>query len=99
MPISMSLIIEEYMGFCRIWDEHVVKAKTPEQKQEAVAMTIDAPVYRAKEPGSFSAEASAGKTHAVGDFGRESFQGVGSGGCPIPPTADWKNKNKDDYDR
>ncbi len=34
---------------------------------------------RAKEPGSFSAEASAGKTHAVGDFGRESFQSVGSG--------------------
>ena len=29
-------IIEEYMGFCRIWDEHVLKAKTPEQKQEAV---------------------------------------------------------------
>ena len=23
-------IIEEYMGFCRIWDEHVLKAKTPE---------------------------------------------------------------------
>ena len=34
---------------------------------------------RAKEPGSFSAEVSAGKTNAVGDFGRESFQGVGSG--------------------
>ena len=34
-------IIEEYMGFCRIWDEHVLKAKTPEQKQEAVAGTID----------------------------------------------------------
>ena len=40
-----------------------------------------------------------GKTHAVGDFGRESFQGVGSGGCPIPPAADWKNKTKEDYDR
>ena len=34
-------IIEEYMGFCRIWDEHVLSAKTPEQKQEAVAITID----------------------------------------------------------
>ena len=34
-------IIEEYMGFCRIWDEHVLKAKTPEQKQEAVAITIE----------------------------------------------------------
>ncbi len=34
-------IIEEYMGFCRIWDEHVLTAKTPEQKQEAVAITID----------------------------------------------------------
>ena len=34
-------IIEEYMGFCRIWDEHVLAAKTPEQKQEAVAITID----------------------------------------------------------
>ena len=48
--------------------------------------------------GSFSAEVSAGKTHAVGDFGRESFQGVGSGG-PIPPVADWKNKTEEDYDR
>ena len=34
-------IIEEYMGFCRIWDEHVLKAKTPEQKQQAVTTTID----------------------------------------------------------
>lgn len=34
-------IIEEYMGFCRIWDEHVLKAKTPEKKQEAVAITVD----------------------------------------------------------
>ena len=34
-------IIDEYMGFCRIWDEHVLAAKTPEQKQEAVAITID----------------------------------------------------------
>ena len=32
-------IIEEYMGFCRIWDENVLKAETPEQK--AVAMTIE----------------------------------------------------------
>ena len=39
-------IIEEYMGFCRIWDEHVVKAKTPEQKQEAVAVTIDLCIQR-----------------------------------------------------
>ena len=34
-------IIEEYMGFCRIWDENVLKAETPEQKQKAVAMTIE----------------------------------------------------------
>ena len=34
------------MGFCRIWDEHVVKAKTPEQKQEAVAVTIDLCIQR-----------------------------------------------------
>lgn len=34
-------VIEEYMGFCRIWDEHVLSAKTPEQKQEAVVITID----------------------------------------------------------
>lgn len=34
-------IIEEYMGFCHIWDEYVLTAKTPEQKQEAVAITID----------------------------------------------------------
>ena len=34
---------------------------------------------RAKEPGSFSAETSAGKTHAVGVFGRASFQSVGNG--------------------
>ena len=34
-------IIEEYMGFCRIWDAHVLKAKTPEQKQEAAAKTIE----------------------------------------------------------
>ena len=33
-------ILEEYMGFCHIWDEHVLSAKTPEQKQEAVARTI-----------------------------------------------------------
>ena len=39
-------IIEEYMGFCRIWDEHVLKAKTPEQKQEAVVMTIDLCIQR-----------------------------------------------------
>ena len=34
-------IIEEYMGFCHIWDEHVLSAKTPEEKQQAVAITID----------------------------------------------------------
>ena len=39
-------IIEEYMGFCRIWDEHVLAAKKPEQKQEAVAITIDLCIQR-----------------------------------------------------
>ena len=39
-------IIEEYMGFCRIRDEHVLAAKTPEQKQEAVAITIDLCIQR-----------------------------------------------------
>ena len=39
-------IIEEYMGFCRIWDEHVLAAKTPEQKQEAVVITIDLCIRR-----------------------------------------------------
>lgn len=34
-------IIEEYMGFCRIWDENVLKANTPEEKQRAVTITID----------------------------------------------------------
>ena len=34
-------IIEEYMGFCYIGDEHVLSAKTPEEKQQAVAITID----------------------------------------------------------
>ena len=34
-------IIEEYMGFCRIWDELVVKAKTLEDKHDAVVRTID----------------------------------------------------------
>ena len=34
-------IIEEYMGFCRIWDQYVVPAKNPEEKREAVALTID----------------------------------------------------------
>ena len=34
-------IIEEYMGFCRIWDENVLKANTPEEKQQAVTATID----------------------------------------------------------
>ncbi|MBR5047633.1 MAG: hypothetical protein IKX76_05305, partial [Eubacterium sp.] len=34
-------IIEEYMGFCRIWDELVLTATTPEEKQQAVIKTID----------------------------------------------------------
>ncbi|MCR5790200.1 MAG: hypothetical protein K6G83_09975 [Lachnospiraceae bacterium] len=34
-------IIEEYMGFCHIWDEIVLKANTPEEKQEAVTETIE----------------------------------------------------------
>lgn len=34
-------IIEEYMGFCRIWDEMVLKCHTPEEKQQAVVDTID----------------------------------------------------------
>lgn len=34
-------IIEEYMGFCRIWDELVLTSKTPEEKQEAVTNTIN----------------------------------------------------------
>ena len=29
------------MGFCRIWDQYVVPAKNPEEKREAVALTID----------------------------------------------------------
>lgn len=34
-------IIEEYMGFCRIWDERVLSAKTPEKKRQAVIDTIN----------------------------------------------------------
>ncbi len=34
-------IIEKYMGFCWIWDENVLKANTPEEKQRAVTATID----------------------------------------------------------
>ena len=34
-------IIKEYMGFCRIWDEHVLSTKTPEEKQQAVVNTIN----------------------------------------------------------
>ena len=34
-------IIEEYMGFCRIWDENVLKADTPEDKHRAASVTID----------------------------------------------------------
>lgn len=29
------------MGFCRIWDENVLKANTPEEKQQAVTATIE----------------------------------------------------------
>lgn len=34
-------IIEEYMGFCRIWDENVLKSNTPEEKQQAVSTAIN----------------------------------------------------------
>ena len=34
-------IIEEYMDFCRIWDDNVLKAKTPEEKQKAVTKAVD----------------------------------------------------------
>ena len=34
-------IIEEYMSFCRIWDDHVLNAETSEEKQQAVMKTID----------------------------------------------------------
>ena len=34
-------IIEQYMGFCRIWDEKVLKATNTEEKQRAAAETID----------------------------------------------------------
>ena len=34
-------IIAEYMGFCRVWDQTVVPVKSPEEKREAVALTID----------------------------------------------------------
>ena len=33
-------IIEEYMGFCRVWDEHVTAAKDTEEKQQAVLKVI-----------------------------------------------------------
>lgn len=39
-------IIEEYMGFCRIWDEYVLPAETPEEKQKAVMTTIDLCIER-----------------------------------------------------
>ncbi|MBQ9302861.1 MAG: hypothetical protein IJ208_07010 [Butyrivibrio sp.] len=38
----------------------------------------------AKEPGSFSAEVSAGKTHAVGDFGRRQLSKHWEWGDPFP---------------
>ena len=34
-------IIEEYMGFCRIWDEKVLPAKTMEEKERAVLEAIE----------------------------------------------------------
>ena len=34
-------IIEEYMGFCRIWDKYVLSARTIEEKQQAVNDTIN----------------------------------------------------------
>jgi hypothetical protein len=34
-------IIEQYRGFCRIWDEHVAKTKTPDEKRQAVVTTIE----------------------------------------------------------
>ena len=76
-----------------LWGRKLVKQRTVMMNTQKNICVLHAPVYRAKEPGSFSAETSAGKTHAVGDFGRESFQGVGSGGCPIPLAADWKKMN------
>ena len=39
-------IIEEYMGFCRIWDDYVLKANTPEEKQQAVTATIDLCIHK-----------------------------------------------------
>lgn len=39
-------IIEEYMGFCRIWDENVISAKSLEEKQKAVVTTIDLCICR-----------------------------------------------------
>ena len=39
-------IIEEYMGFCRIWDEYVLKAITPEERQQAVTATIDSCIQK-----------------------------------------------------
>ena len=34
-------IIEEYMGFCRIWDDQVLRVGAPDEKQQAVMKTID----------------------------------------------------------
>ena len=39
-PLDKGGIIE-YMGFCRIWDELVLQAKTLEDKRDAAAKTID----------------------------------------------------------
>ena len=34
-------IIEEYMGFCRVWDSLVVKAKSADEKRDAIVKTIE----------------------------------------------------------
>ena len=34
------------MGFCRIWDEEVVPAKSPDEKRDAVSRTIDLCIQR-----------------------------------------------------
>ena len=39
-------IIEEYMGFCRVWDEHVTAAKDTEEKQQAVLKVITLCIQR-----------------------------------------------------
>jgi len=34
-------IIEEYMGFCRIWDQNVVKATSADDKRSAIVKTVE----------------------------------------------------------